>query len=163
MATPTLQYEEEQVRDLFSRVDEVLDVARSIEGDRPREAARLVRASHGALTCAAPVRVPIAARILLVSDKTVRAWVEDGLLTPRVARPRLLLDPERLHTVLHFLGDLRAAGQDRDFRDNLWHKLTDESLLDREDLAESVAQMEAGNVRPALTLDEERKKRRNRR
>ena len=74
MATSTLQYEEEQVRDLFSRVDEVLDVARSIEGDRPREAARLVRASHGALTCAAPVRVPIAASGLrrLVQKQTAQ-------------------------------------------------------------------------------------------
>jgi hypothetical protein len=163
MAASTLQHEEEQVRDLFARVDEVLDVARSIEGDRPNEAARLVRASHGALTCAAPVRVPIAARILLVSDKTVRAWVEDGLLASSVERPRLLVDPERLHTILHFLSDLRAAGQDRDFRDSLWRKLGDEALLDRAGLQESIGQMEAGNVRPALTLDEERKKRRNRR
>lgn len=155
-----IQHEEEQVRDLFARVDDVLDVARSIEGDRPREAARLFAASHGALTCAAGVRVPIAARILLVSDKTVRAWVEEGLLTPRVARPRLLINPERLHQVLHFLGDLRAAGQDRDFRNNLWAKLSDAPLLDRADLAESVAQMQAGNVRPALTLAEERKNRR---
>jgi hypothetical protein len=158
-----MEREEGQVRDLFARVDEVLDVAHSIEGERPQEAARLVHASRGALSCAAPVRVPIAARILLVSDKTVRAWAEEGLLTSRVGRPRLLLDPERLHTVLHFLGDLRAAGQDRDFRDNLWNRLNDAALLDRTDLAESLAQMNVGNVRPALTLDEERKNRRNRR
>lgn len=163
MTTSALQHEEEQVRDLFTRVDEVLDVAHSIEGDRPAEAARLVRASRGALTCAAPVRVPIAARILLISDKTVRAWVEDGLLTSRVVRPRLLLDAERLHAILHFLADLRAAGQNRDFRDNLWHKLSDEALIDRADLTESIAQMAAGDVRTALTLDEERKRRRNRR
>jgi len=50
-------------------------------------------------------------------------------------RPRLLLDAGRLHAVLRFLGDLRAAGQDRDFRDNLWNKLRDEALLDRADLA----------------------------
>lgn len=158
-----MQREEGQVRDLFARVDEVLDVARSIEGERPREAARLVHASHGALSCAAPVRVPIAARILLVSDKTVRAWVEEGLLTSREARPRLLLDPERLHAVLNFLSDLRAAGQDRDFRDNLWNKLSDAALLDRADLTESLAQMKVGNVYPALTSGEERKNRRNRR
>jgi hypothetical protein len=30
---------------------------------------------------------------------------------------------------LRFLGDLRAAGQDRDFRDDLWNKLQDEALL----------------------------------
>ena len=158
-----MEREETAVRDLFARVDEVLDVARTIEGERPQEAARLVHVSHDALSSAGPVRVPIAARILLVSDKTVRAWVEDGLLTSRAVRPRRLLDAERLHTVLRFLGDLRAAGQDRYFRDNLWNKLRDEALLDRADLTESVSQMNTGNVRPALTFDEERKERRNRR
>ena len=98
-----MEREETAVRDLFARVDEVLDVAHSIEGELPREAARLIHVSHGALSSAGPVRVPIAARILLVSDKTVRAWVEDGLLTPRAVRPRLLLDAERLHAVLRFL------------------------------------------------------------
>jgi len=158
-----MEREETAVRDLFARVDEVLDVAHAIGDERPQEAARLVHASHGALSSAEPVRVPIAARILLVSDKTIRAWVEDGLLTSRAVRPRLLVDVERLHTVLRFLSDLRAAGQDRDFRDNLWNKLRDEALLDRTDLRESLSQMNAGNVRPARTSDEERKERRNRR
>ena len=153
-----MEREETAVRDLFARVDEVLDVAHSIEVERPRDAARLVHASHGALSAAAePVRVPVAARILLVSDKTVRAWAEDGLLTPRAVRPRLLIDAERLHTVLGLLSDLRAAGQDRDFRETLWNRLQDEALLDRVDLAESLSQMNAGNVHPALTCDEERR------
>jgi hypothetical protein len=116
--------------------------------------------SSGALSSAEPVRVPIAARILLVSDKTVRAWAEDGLLTSRGVRPRRLLDAERLHTVLRFLDDLRAAGQDRDFRANLWIRLQDKALLDRADMAESLAQMNGGNARPAFTSDEERKRRR---
>jgi hypothetical protein len=163
MTTSTMEREETAVRGLFARVDEVLDIAHSIEGERPQEAARLVHVSSGALSSAGPVRVPIAARILLVSDKTVRAWVEDGLLTPRAVRPRLLLDAERLHTVLRFLDDLRAAGQDREFRDNLWNRLHDEALLDRADLTESLTQMNAGNVLPALTSSEERKGRRNRR
>jgi hypothetical protein len=88
------------------------------------------------LSAAEPVRVPVAARILLVSDKTIRAWAEDGLLTPRAVRPRLLIDAERLHTVLRLLSDVRAAGQDRDFREMLWNRLHDEALLDRMDLAE---------------------------
>jgi DNA-binding transcriptional MerR regulator len=152
-----MEREETTVRDLFARVDEVLDVAHSIEGERPQEAARLVYVSRGALSSAEPVRVPIAARILRVSDKTVRAWAEGGLLTPRAVRPRLLLDAERLHAVLRLLDDLRSAGQDRDFRDNLWNRLQDEALRDRADLAESLAEMNAGNLRPALTSDEERK------
>lgn len=160
--TSTMERETTAVRELFARVDEVLDVAHTIEDERPREAARLVHVSHAALSSADPVRVPIAAKILLVSDKTVRAWVEEGLLTPRAVRPRLLLDAERLHTVLRFLGELRAAGQDRDFRESLWNRLQDEALLDRSDLTESLSQMNAGNLRPALTFDEERRKRRDR-
>jgi hypothetical protein len=152
-----MEREETAVRGLFAQVDEVLDVADSIAGDRPQEAARLVQVSHGVLSSAEPIRVPIAARILLVSDKTIRAWAEDGLLTPRAVRPRLLLDADRLHTVLRFLEDLRAAGQDRDFRDSLWNRLRDEALLDRADLTESLSEVNAGNVRPALTSDEERK------
>jgi hypothetical protein len=70
---------------------------------------------------------------------------------------------ERLHAILRFLNDLRTAGQDRDFRDNLWNRLQDEALLDRADLAEILSEMNAGNVRPALTSDKERKGRRNRR
>jgi hypothetical protein len=73
-----MEREETAVRDLFARVDEVLDVAHAIEVERPRDAARLVHASHGALSAAEPVRVPVAARILLVSDKTIRAWAEDA-------------------------------------------------------------------------------------
>jgi DNA-binding transcriptional MerR regulator len=163
MATSTMEREETAVRDLFARVDEVLDVAHSIEAERPRDAARLVHVSHGALSAAEPVRVPVAAKILLVSDKTIRAWAQDGLLKPRAVRPRLLIEAERLHTVLRLLNELRAAGQDRDFREMLWNRLQDEALLDRNDLAESVSQMNAGKVRPALTLDEERKERRRRR
>ncbi len=148
--TSVLQREEEQVRELFGYVDAVVDVARAIERDRPQEAARLLGASRSALSHAAPVRVTIAARLLLVSDKTVRAWVADGLLTQR-----LLLDPARLHDVLEVLRDLRAAGRDRDLRESIWHRLQDDALLDREDLAESLAQMRAGQVAPALTAAEE--------
>jgi hypothetical protein len=75
----------------------------------------------------------------------------------------LLIEAERLHTVLRLLNELRAAGQDRDFREMLWNRLQDEALLDRADLAESLSQMNAGNVQLALTFDEERKERRKHR
>lgn len=42
----------------------------------------------------------------------------------------------------------RVSGcRDRDFRDDLWNKLLDEALLVWADLAESLTQMNAGNVR----------------
>jgi hypothetical protein len=49
-----MECEETTVRDLFARVDEVLDVAHSIEVERPRDAARLVHASQGGLSAGDP-------------------------------------------------------------------------------------------------------------
>jgi hypothetical protein len=155
----TIEREEEQVRELFGSVDEIIDVAHSIQDDHPDEAARLMKASREALATAVSVRVPIAAKLLLVSDKTVRAWVTEGLLTPRGGSRRVVLDAGRLHEVLQLIRELRAHGQDRDLRATLWRRLADEALLDRDDLAESLAEMRAGSVAPALTLDEEQSRR----
>jgi hypothetical protein len=151
----TIDREEEQIRELFKRLDEVAEVAHAIEEDHPDQAAKLLAVSRSALFFAAPVRVPIAARLLMVSDKTVRAWVEEGVLTPRTQRPRLLLDPERLHEVVQFVHDLRSRGQDRDLLRSLWQRLEDEALLDRDDIAEGIEEMHSGDVTPALTLEEE--------
>jgi hypothetical protein len=158
--TSTIEREEVQVRELFERVDAVVGVARVIENDHPGEAEELLRVSRDALSQAAPVRVPIAARLLVVSDKTVRAWVSEGVLTSYTQHPRLLLHTERLHAVLQFVRELRARGQDRDLLTSLWERLQDQALLDRDDLAESLEQMRAGRATPALTLEEERAARR---
>jgi hypothetical protein len=58
---------------------------------------------------------------------------------------------------------LSGIGPGSDFRENLWNKLWDEALLDGADLTESLSQMNAGNVQPALTFDEKREERRSRR
>jgi hypothetical protein len=153
--TSTIEHEEAQVRELFERVDTVVVVAAVIEGDHPGEAERLFRVSRDALSHAPPVRVPIAAKLLLVSDKTVRAWVSEGVLTSHIQHPRLLLDIERLHTVLQFVRELRERGQERDLLTSLWQRLQDEALLDREDLEDSLEQMRAGRATSALTREEE--------
>jgi hypothetical protein len=154
--TSTIDREEVQARELLGRVDSVVGVARAIEGDHPSEAECLLRVSRDALSHAAPVRVPIAARLLVVSDKTVRVWVHEGILIPKTQHPRLLLDLERLHSVLHFVRELRARGQERDLLTSVWQRLQDQALLDRDDLADSLEQMRAGSATPALTLEEER-------
>jgi hypothetical protein len=153
--TSTIEHEEVQVREIFEMVDAVVGVALAIERDHPGEAERLFKVSRNALSRAAPVRVPIAARLLAVSDKTVRAWASEGVLTSRSQHRRLLLDTERLHDVLRFARELRARGQDRDLVTSLWQRLQDEALLDRDDLADSLEQMRAGHTVPALTQAEE--------
>lgn len=158
--TSTIEREEVQVRELFERVDAVVEVAHVIENDHPSEAEKLLEVSRDALSQAAPVRVPIAAKLLVVSDKTVRAWVNEGVLTPHTQHPRLMLDTERLHAVLQFVRELRARGRDRDLLKALWQRLQDQALLDRDDLTDSLEQMRAGRATPALTLEEERAARR---
>lgn len=152
----TIERETEQLRDLFDRVDKVLNVADNIRREHPRYAAELVQASRSALSSAQPVRVRIAAVLLSVSDKTIRDWIHEGVLTTRSGQRRVQsLDPERLHKVVHLVQDLRASGQNRDLRASLWNKLQDSALLDRDDLAESLGQLRTGRLKPALTRDEE--------
>jgi hypothetical protein len=42
---------------------------------------------------------------------------------------------------------LRAAGQDRDLLDQVWRRLEDATLLDRDDLRDSLGQMRRGEGR----------------
>ena len=88
----------------------------------------------------------IAAKILGLSEKTVRAWADAGLLATRQRSPRLLLDVPSVHRVSHVLRELREEGLERDLLEHVWHRLEDQALLDREDLRESIAQLLRGDV-----------------
>jgi hypothetical protein len=90
---------------------------------------------------------PPAARLLGLSEKTVRAWAAAGVLTVAPRSPRLLLDVRSVHAVSHLVSELRAAGQDRDLLDQVWRRLEDAALLDRDDLRESLDQMCRGEGR----------------
>jgi hypothetical protein len=82
----------------------------------------------------------------------VRAWAAAGVLTIARRTPRLLLDVRSVHAVSHLVSELRAAGHDRDLLDQVWRRLQDAVLLDRDDLRESLDQMRRGEgrvLRPA--------------
>ncbi len=97
------------------------------------------------LAAAAPLRPRIAAELLGLSEKTIRAWLADGvLIRAEQPSPRVLLDVERVHHVLHLLKDLRAAGQTVGLLDEVHRRLVDATWLDRPDLTESLAQMSRG-------------------
>jgi hypothetical protein len=122
------------------------------EGDDRR--ARLLALSRDALAEEATVRPVIAAKILGLSEKTVRAWADAGLLATRQRTPRLLLDVPSVHRVSHVVHELREEGVERDLLEHVWHRLEDQALLDREDLGESISQLRHGDVvvlRPAGT------------
>ena len=130
--------------ELMERVETLESVARSLP-ERDDRRSRLLRLVEKDLATAAPLRPRVAAQLLALSEKTVRAWVEaGGLLAADSNSPRLLLDVERVHDVLHLVSDLRAAGANAGLLDELHRRLADASWLDHADLAESLEQMRRG-------------------
>lgn len=139
----TIAIEERRVRSLFDRVEAVEDVARTLPEDDERRAT-LLQVSHAALADEGTVRPVIAARLLGLSEKTVRTWAAQGALTVAQRTPRLLLDVQSVHVISHIVRDLRAVGKDRDLLDEVWRRLSDAALLERPDFSESLGQMRRG-------------------
>lgn len=82
--------------------------------------------------------------MLGLTEKTVRAWASEGALGIARTEPRVLLDPLSVHTVLHLVEGLRAAGQTRGLLDEVYRRLSDTSLIESKDLQESLGQMKQG-------------------
>ena len=143
--------EAEQIRELFDRVATLEEVAASLPAKDPRRA-QLLGVVQAELAGAIPVRPVVAAGILHLTEKTVRDWANEGVLTVYQDRPRLLLDPARLHQVAHLVADLRKAGKTRGLLDEVFRRLADSALVDREDLAESLGQMRRGEGRVVRPL-----------
>jgi hypothetical protein len=139
----TIAIEERRVRSLFDRVEAVEDVARTLPEDDERRAT-LLQVSHAALADEGTIRPVIAARLLGLSEKTVRAWAAQGALTVAQRTPRLLLDVQSVHVISHIVRDLRALGKNRDLLDEVWRRLSDAALLERPDFSESLGQMRRG-------------------
>jgi hypothetical protein len=142
----TIAIEERRVRSLFDRVEAVEDVARTLPQDDERRA-KLLEVSHAALADEGTIRPVIAARLLGLSEKTVRAWAAQGVLTVAQRTPRLLLDVQSVHVISHIVRDLRALGKDRDLLDEVWRRLSDAALLEHPDLRDSLEQMRRGEGR----------------
>ena len=151
----SIAVEEERFTNLLSRVEEVEKVMDTFDEGDPRRT-QLAKVRDGALEDSEPVRPKIAAALLRVSERTVRTWAKEGVLAAARTEPRLLLDPTCLHAVLHHVEELRKVGRKHDLLNALWIRLSDQALLDRDDLAESLEQMRAGQGRviypkPAIT------------
>ena len=142
----SIAVEEQRIRSLFDRVEAVEDVARTLPEDDERRA-KLLAVSSATLADEGTVRPVIAARLLGLSERTVRTWAKQGVLVVAQRSPRLLLDLQSVHEVRHIVQDLRALGKDRDLLDEVWRRLSDAALLDRPDLGESIEQMRRGQGR----------------
>lgn len=133
-----------------------LDLIENLEGaqatlERDPAAAKkqLNDAIETALTRLPPVPVKVAAELLELSVPTVRSWLEKGVLTEAEVKTSTVmqLDPRRLHDVLHLVHALRAQGaKAHELMDKVWWRLSDQAVLDREDLQESLAQMRRGDL-----------------
>lgn len=143
----TVTAEQERIKGFLADVEEIEDVAESLGRDDERRS-RLLRVADSVLSTCDPIRVSVAAELLGLSQPTVRAWVEQGILSAaRTDSPRLLLDPHRLHEVMHLITDLREAGTVRGLHEAVWHRLMDQALLGRSDMIDSLAQMGRGEGR----------------
>jgi hypothetical protein len=138
-----VETEERQVREVLDRVEELEDIARSMPEQDDRRT-RLLCVARDTLREIGPVRPIVAARLLDLTEKTVRAWSDEGVLIKVTDSPRLLLDAEQVHLVWHLVRELRAAGQTRGLLDEVYRRLSDAALLERADLHESLEQMRRG-------------------
>lgn len=139
-----------QIRDLFEQIEEIEEVALTLSEDDVRRH-KLAGVVAKALRQAPPIRPVVAGELLDLTEKTVKAWAREGVLAISSQEPRMLLDAERLHEVLHLVSDLRRAGKNRGLLDEVHRRLSDLALLDRTDLAASLEQMHRGEGRVVRT------------
>lgn len=138
--------EQSRVRALFARVDDITGVASTLPNDDPRRHT-LTAVVGQELAEAEPVRPIIAAELLGLTEKTVRAWASEGVLTVASEHPRLLLDAARLHDVLQLIRELKAAGKTKGLLDEVYRQLADAAVLERDDLQTSLKQLRRGEGR----------------
>lgn len=137
----TLATERDRISNLFDRIERIEEVAQSMNpGDERRTT--LLDVAREALADCEPIRPGVAADLLHLSEPTIRSWINQGVLARAdINSPRVQLDPLRLHDVLHFVHDLRRAGQTKGLLKEVWHRLQDQALSERDDLRESLQQM----------------------
>lgn len=143
--------EERTLLSTLQRVEEIEQVADRLREIDPAGRDALQRVVAETLTAVPPMRPSVAAKILGLSEKTVRTWASEGVLRP-VAGKTVKVDARRLHEVLHLVHELRDAGQTRGLLDAVHRRLVDEAVLNRADLAESLEQMRRGEGRVLVPL-----------
>jgi DNA-binding transcriptional MerR regulator len=149
----SVAYESSQANDLIERIEILERVAETLPDEDDRRLA-LIGVVEKDLASAQPFRPGIAARLLDVSEKTVRAWTQEGILK-RAAGPssRVLLDVGRVHEVRRLVKDLRATGKTVGLLDEVHRRLVDATWLDRDDLAESLEEMRRGEGTTRVAKD----------
>ncbi|TMC07007.1 MAG: helix-turn-helix domain-containing protein [Chloroflexi bacterium] len=103
----------------------------------------LRRAEDNILHLDLPVPVSLAATLLGVSERTVRDWIEAGILEVAGARP-VALAFKSVAEVRRELQRLRREGASANVRRTLLHRIEDRATLEQPRLRESIEQMRSG-------------------
>jgi hypothetical protein len=114
-----------------------------LSGDPEGAAKALAEAKRRRLRAAPPIPVSVAAKLLKVSEPTIRSWLDTGVLEDAGVKPRGV----RIESVAHIhrvLAELRERGQDRNVRQALLARLDDELTLSDERLRKSISSMRRG-------------------
>jgi len=103
----------------------------------------LRRAKSTILHLSLAVPVSLAATLLEVSERTVRDWIEAGILEVASTRPTVLAF-KSVAEVRRELQQLRRAGGNPNVRRALLHRIEDRAAMDEPRLRQSIEQMRSG-------------------
>ena len=121
--------------------------SRSVEDALKRLEDVHARLEHQASAAGLPVSE--AARYLVISEPTVRAWLGRGVLVPVPDKKPVLVDIPSLRRTGRALAELRARGQDRDWTRALVDHVHDRASRSDPALVASLEELRRGDVEPA--------------
>jgi DNA-binding transcriptional MerR regulator len=142
----TVSTEQKRALTQVERIEQLEDVVVSLDDSDPRRT-KINTVVMSEIKELSPMRATIAAQLLDVSEKTVRAWVEAGVLTPQTRSPRLLIDPARVIEARRIVRELRSKGRVHDLLDELYFQLSDRDLVRSAEFVRSAEQMRRGEGR----------------
>jgi len=144
--TAALLDEQRKVTETFEEAHTIRAIAEELPDRHVRET--LIRSTDRMIAATiAPVRVKIVTHVLHFDDKTIRRWVELGILPAVEEKPRLAVDPVRLFEVAELVRALRARRYERDFTNAVWSALQDSAVLDDPQASVALDQLAAGQRR----------------
>ena len=142
LAEPLAEARTPRDRASIALVCDVVDAVEALSerGLSPRVRDRLVAIVERADALGQGVPVSLAARLLAVSEPTVRTWADRGVLElVRDAKPRAVT-PKSLGEALVAVGEIRRAGKDERLLRRILDVLDDQRT--RTDLAERIDELD---------------------
>jgi len=148
--------EKEQTERLLANVEAIEEVAGTLPSGAPGRSKLYDVAERTGIFIGGRDAL-VAADLLDLTEKTVRAWASEGVLLVSEQEPTMRLEPRRVHEVMHLVREIRRIGRTRGLLDEVHRRLTDQALLERDDLVESLDQVVRGEgtvVRSGTTITE---------